>query len=281
MGQVAQQNRSAVAAKSWSVRWQPARLVNGAPVLFRVSAPRRLASLEGKWLDHRVFFSLDGKTRTWYALAGVSLDTKPGVYALKLSGSTTQGKAVSFKRSIAVHRGKYRSIEVQVDSKYTEPSPEQLQKINQDKALKQELFGKVGPEREWSGSFLAPVKAETSDNFGTRRTFNGEVRSLHQGLDYAVPEGTPVSALNRGTVMLARSLYFEGNCVVLDHGQGLLTLYLHLSQIDVKEGDVVKGGQKIGLSGGTGRATGPHLHIAVRWEGVYVDPATLLSLKLP
>jgi murein DD-endopeptidase MepM/ murein hydrolase activator NlpD len=78
-----------------------------------------------------------------------------------------------------------------------------------------------------------------------------------------------------------RPLYFEGNCVVLDHGQGLLTLYLHLSEFKVKEGDVVERGQVIGLSGGTGRATGPHLHIAVRWEGVYLDPATLLKLDLP
>ena len=104
---------------------------------------------------------------------------------------------------------------------------------------------------------------------------------MHQGLDFAVPKGTPVSATNAGTVLLASPLYFEGNCVVLDHGQGLLTLYLHLSEIKVKPGERVQGGQEIGLSGGTGRATGPHLHLAVRWEGVYLNPATLLSLKLP
>jgi murein DD-endopeptidase MepM/ murein hydrolase activator NlpD len=76
-------------------------------------------------------------------------------------------------------------------------------------------------------------------------------------------------------------LYFEGNCVVLDHGQGLLTLYLHLSEIKVKQGERIAAGQEIGRSGGTGRATGPHLHFAVRWQGVYLNPATLPSLKLP
>jgi murein DD-endopeptidase MepM/ murein hydrolase activator NlpD len=156
-----------------------------------------------------------------------------------------------------------------------------LQRITQEKALKQELFSRVEPEREWAGKFLAPVEAQTSDVFGTRRTFNGKVRSVHQGLDYAVPQGTPVSALNRGTVLLARPLFFEGNCVVLDHGQGLLTLYLHLSELKVKEGDQVERRQEIGLSGGTGRATGPHLHVAVRWQGVYLNPAALLNLKLP
>ena len=90
-----------------------------------------------------------------------------------------------------------------------------------------------------------------------------------------------MSAVNSGTVLLARSLYFEGNCVVLDHGQGLLTIYMHLSEIKVKESDHVVRGQPIGLVGGTGRATGPHLHLAVRWQGVYLDPAVLLRLKLP
>jgi murein DD-endopeptidase MepM/ murein hydrolase activator NlpD len=76
-------------------------------------------------------------------------------------------------------------------------------------------------------------------------------------------------------------LFFEGNCVVVDHGQGLLTLYMHLSKIEVKEGDPIKTGENIGLSGGTGRATGPHLHVAVRWQGIYLNPATLLGLQLP
>ena len=95
-----------------------------------------------------------------------------------------------------------------------------------------------------------------------------------------MPSGTPVAAV-RGTVLLARPLFFEGNCIVIDHGQGLLTLYLHLSQLRVKEGDQVAKGQPIALSGGTGRATGPHLHLAVRWQGVYLDPRILLSLRLP
>jgi murein DD-endopeptidase MepM/ murein hydrolase activator NlpD len=100
-------------------------------------------------------------------------------------------------------------------------------------------------------------------------------------LDFRVPSGTPVAAMNDGTVLLARPLYFEGNFVVVDHGQGLLTLYLHLSGFKVKEGDQVKRGEIIGLSGGTGRATGPHLHVAVRWQGTYLDPGLLMRLSLP
>jgi murein DD-endopeptidase MepM/ murein hydrolase activator NlpD len=269
------------AATSWSVVWQPVRLVNGAPVVFRVAPPLRLESLSGKWLGHDVSFSFDSQKRAWYGLAGVSLDTAPGVYALQLTGTAANGTEVSFESKTTVRRAHYLSVAVTVAKQFTEPSPDQLQKINQDKVVKQDVFRSVDPIREWSGNFRPPVVARVSDVFGTRRTFNGKTRSTHQGLDYAVPGGTPVSALNSGKVLLANPLFFEGNCVVLDHGQGLLTLYLHLSEFKVKEGDRVERGQVIGLSGGTGRATGPHLHIAVRWQGVYLDPATLLKLSLP
>jgi murein DD-endopeptidase MepM/ murein hydrolase activator NlpD len=269
------------APKSWSVRWQPTQPVNGSPVVFRVAPPAPLETLSGKWLEHDVFFSFDPRTKAWYGLAGTSLETSPGVYVLALKGTTPDGQARSWERKVTVRRARYPTIAVTVAKKYTEPDPEELRRINQEKTLKQELFRRVEPEREWSGGFRAPVAARVSDVFGTARSFNGKVQSRHQGLDYAVREGTPVTAVNSGTVLLARPLFFEGNCVVLDHGQGLLTLYLHLSELEVKEGERVARGQEIGLSGGTGRASGPHLHVAVRWQGVYVNPATLLSLKLP
>lgn len=268
-------------AADFSVRWQPTRLVNGSPVVFRVTSLQGLKSLSGKWLEHEVFFSPDPRGKVWYGIAGASLETRAGKYPLDLKGVTANGKELSLQKRIAVGRGKYHSIVASVPKQYTEPNAEQLQRIDQDKTLKQHTFARVTPEREWTGDFHPPVKAQISDVFGTSRTFNGRVQSVHQGLDYAVPEGTPVAALNSGTVLLAQGLFFEGNCVVLDHGQGLLTLYLHLSKIEVKEGEHVTSGQKIGLSGGSGRATGPHLHVAVRWQGIYLNPATLLSLQLP
>jgi len=188
---------------------------------------------------------------------------------------------VAVTRAIRVGRAVYPKITVRVAKQYTEPSPEQLQQINADKQLKQKVFAALTPDRLWSGRFLPPVEAPSSDVYGTARIFNQEVKSRHLGLDFGVPAGTPVHAINRGTVILARPLYFEGDCVVLDHGQGLLSLYLHLSDFNVKEGDQVSVGQVIGLSGGSGRATGPHLHLAVRWQGIYVNPATLFRLNIP
>jgi murein DD-endopeptidase MepM/ murein hydrolase activator NlpD len=267
--------------KSWDVRWQPTKIVNGAPVLLQVTVPAGVKSLSGTWLGREVYFSRRSGRQFWYGLAGVSLETTSGRYPLTLEAIDASGRKLTVERTIPVEKAKYPSIAVKVAKKFTEPDPEQLKQITADKATKEETFKHIEPERLWAGDFEPPVKAPISDVFGTGRTFNGKVQSRHQGLDYAVPAGTAVDAVNEGTVLLARPLYFEGNCVVLDHGQGLLTIYMHLSDIKVKEGESVKRGEELGLSGGTGRATGPHLHIAVRWQGIYLDPATLMKLQIP
>jgi len=278
---------SPASATDWTVRAQPKRLVNGGPVLFQVKPPQKLESLNGTWLGHEVTFSFDTTSKTWFALAGVNLETGPGTYALELAGETKAGKSsstkLSFSHKFIVTRANYPKIEVKlsVEGKFTEPTPEQQKQIQDAQEIKKEYLNRVTPKREWSGQFTAPVNAAISDVFGSQRVFNGKTSSPHLGLDFRVPSGTPIAALNDGTVILARPLYFEGNFVVLDHGQGLLTLYLHLSEFKVHEGDQVKRGQEIGLSGGTGRATGPHLHVAVRWQGIYLDPARLLALRLP
>ncbi len=279
----------AARAASWMVRAQPDQLVNGAPVLFQVRGPAPLESLTGTWLGHQIPFSFDPATKTWFALAGVSLETVPGTYSLDLAGERAANTSkdatpkLVFSIKFTVFRGKYPKTEVKltVAGKFTEPSPEQQQQIAEGVKIKEDYLNRVTPTREWDGKFTAPADAAISDVFGSQRIFNGKAQRPHLGLDFRVPSGTPVAAMNSGTVLLARFLYFEGNCVVIDHGQGLLTLYFHLSEFKVNEGDAVKRGQVIGLSGGTGRATGPHLHVQVRWQGVSLDPARLLELPLP
>ena len=269
----------------WTVISQPVRLVNGSPVLFRVTTPHRVRTLSGNWLEHEIAFSFDPASKTWFALAGVSQETKPGVYSLALNAENLPAAAndasISFEKKIRVERQRYPRVLLKVPARYTAPSLEDQNEIEQGKVIKAEAFKTVTDEREWKGSFAPPVEAAISDVFGVERVFNGSVQSTHQGLDFRVPSGTSVAAANRGRVIVARALFFEGNCVMIDHGQGLLTIYMHLSKFLVKEGDQVDKGQAIGLSGGTGRATGPHLHLAVRWQGVYLDPQVLLKLKLP
>jgi murein DD-endopeptidase MepM/ murein hydrolase activator NlpD len=297
---------TAATGAHWTVVNQPTHLVNGTPVLFEVTTPTPVRALSGSWLGHEITFSFEGtdklsdhKTsidkssthepsshRSWFALAGVSLETKPGTYPLELHAETASSQAsaeqtISFERKIRIEQQRYPRVELKVPTRYTAPSPEDQREIEKGKEIKAEVFETVSDAREWEGSFSAPVNAEISDLFGVERVFNGSVQSTHEGLDFRVPSGTTVEAVNSGRIILAQPLFFEGNCVVIDHGQGLLTLYLHLSKFLVKEGDDVTKGQPIGLSGGTGRATGPHLHLAVRWQGVYLNPQVLLKLKLP
>lgn len=264
-----------------AVSWSPEKLINGAPCSFRYKPATKLKSLSGTFLGKRVFFNFDQTSGTWYGFAGVDYDTKPGGYDLALNGVTTEGQKLSFAQTIPIAKGVYRTTVLSVPSKYVDPDPADVPRILQERDLKNELFSKVSPVQLWAGNFLTPVATNTSSEFGSQRTYNGKRQSVHQGLDYNAATGTAVHAINSGKVILARALYFEGNCIVIDHGQGLLSLYLHLSQFKVKEGDSVNKSQLIALSGGTGRATGPHLHLAVRWQGSYVNPATLLKIKFP
>ena len=111
-----------------------------------------------------------------------------------------------------------------------------------------------------------------------RRIYNGRKQSTHQGLDYVAAMGTEIRAANSGRAAIVREMYFEGGFIAIDHGEDIFTLYMHLSEFLVKEGAEIERGQRIAKSGSSGRATGPHLHFAVRWQGSYLEPATLLHL---
>ena len=263
------------------VQWQPKALTNGSPVLFEIKVSPKVRKVSGMWMGHSVSFFRSTANKEWYGLAAIPLTTKTGAYELHITETLPSGGTIELTRKIRISSAPYPKITVKVAKKFTEPSPDQLTAISADKSLKAKTFGTVTADRLWAGQFVAPVSDPISDIFGTARVFNEQVQSRHQGLDFAAPPGTDVHAINSGVVILARPMFFEGNCVVIDHGQGLLSLYLHLSAFKVKEGDQVYTGETIALSGGTGRATGPHLHLAVRWQGIYLSPAILLKLKMP
>jgi murein DD-endopeptidase MepM/ murein hydrolase activator NlpD len=262
-----------------TVAWQPAKLVRGSPVLFQVSAPPT-QSISGEWMGHKLSFFRYENGTSWYALAGVPVETKPGSYELILT-EAFPGRSVQVIKKVKIANASYPRIAAHVAKKFTEPDADQLKEISADKSVKESVLATETAQRLWRGRFEPPVSVAVSDVFGTERVFNGQVQSRHLGLDFAAPAGTPVHAINRGTVLFAQPLYFEGGFVVIDHGQGLLSLYLHLSDFQVKQGDLVTSGQTIGLSGSSGRATGPHLHLAVRWQGVYLDPSVLLRITTP
>ncbi|MBO0858380.1 MAG: M23 family metallopeptidase [Chloracidobacterium sp.] len=264
-----------------AVTSEPEVIANGSPCLFRVKSEIALKSLRGEWQERSVFFIFDERDGTWLGLAGVGVDAKSGRSQITLKATTDGGSQFSYVHPVSIKRVKYRTTPLHVPAQYTQPDAETLSRIKEEQELKKEVFAHLTPSRLWSGNFEAPVGSQATGEFGVRRTFNRKVQSVHQGEDFHAEIGTPVSAMNSGVVIVAREMFFEGGFVVIDHGQGLFTLYMHLSEIKAHKGDAVTKGQIIGLSGKTGRATAPHLHVGVRWQGIYLNPSALLTMPLP
>jgi murein DD-endopeptidase MepM/ murein hydrolase activator NlpD len=286
-------------AQAPSVTLAPAVVVAGSPELIRVALPASATTdttgnttIEGEWLGQKLAFFWSQDRRAWYALAGVDVEGAVGTSSLQITATLMGARAgtpdlsrpelsrIDLSRSIEIHEAHYRTGTLTVSPKFVAPPPEELARIKAEIELKEKVFAASAPEPLWSGDFRAPVHAAPTDSFGTRRTFNGQLASVHKGMDFRTATGTVVRAGNSGVVVLARPLYYEGNCVVIDHGLGLYTISMHLSRIDVREGQHVSLGERIGLSGATGRVTGPHLHWAVRWQNAYLDPAKLLQMDL-
>ncbi len=274
-------------AQTPAVTLTPAEVVAGSPVLIRMAMPAGATAgtnLTGDWLGQKLEFFRGRDGQAWYALAGLDVERPSGPSSLRIravpeAGSGTPNQ-IDLSRSIEIHEAHYRTGALTVAPKFVAPGPQELARIKAEVALKEKVFAASAAEPLWSGNFRAPVLAPPTDSFGTRRTFNGQLASVHKGMDFRAATGTVVRAGNSGVVVLARPLYYEGNCVVIDHGLGLFTISMHLSRIDVREGQHVITGERIGLSGATGRVTGPHLHWAVRWQNAYLDPAKLLRLDL-
>ncbi len=163
------------------------------------------------------------------------------------------------------------------DRRRVDLSPEDLARVRRENALIEKLWGRQGEPR-FSLPLGAPLEnMPTGGRFGAKRIINGEPRSPHTGADYAVPEGTPVLAADNAVVALAGEFFFPGAAVFLDHGNGLISMYFHLRELFVEQGEAVSRGRPIGAVGSTGRSTGPHLHFGIRWQGERVDPALWLA----
>lgn len=158
------------------------------------------------------------------------------------------------------------------------PPKDLEERIVREQLLAAEVYRTSAPAKLWDAAFTPAVETKAAGNFGRRRILNGIRKSPHSGQDYSAPAGTPVRAVAGGTVRLARDLYYSGLTLLVDHGAGLVSQYMHLEKMLVAEGETVGGGQVIGRVGSTGRATGPHLHLGVRLFEQRVDPESLWGL---
>lgn len=184
-----------------------------------------------------------------------------------------------FERMIPMHISKapYPSETLSVDPAKVTPPPEALERIERERAQAKEIYGRFTPIRYWNKPFVRPIESITTSAYGSQRVYNGSLQSYHGGVDFRALTPLPILASNDGIVVLASERYYSGGTVIIDHGEGLYTCYFHLSRFDVEPGAQVTQGQTIGLSGASGRITGPHLHFGIMIYGVQADPLDLIA----
>jgi len=264
-----------------NVFWQPNDLQQGSATFFTVEMARPASRVSGRFLGKEIAFFRGKNPTVWYALAGVDMETAPGTYDLAISAVVPAHGLVRAVKRIEVGSGDFKEGTVEVPENFVNPDDAGKKQVAADEALKSRAYAHMVPTPQWSGDFVKPVDAPSTPSFGMTRVLNEEMTSQHRGTDFPAKEGSRVSASNAGTVVLAKEMFYEGNCIILDHGMRFFTIYMHLSKMEVKVGDKVKKGGPLGFSGATGRVTGPHLHMGVRWNGAYIDPTKLLALTLP
>ena len=246
--------------------------VPGGVALIDLGASSTHANPPRAWFGEQPVLVATEKGR-WVAVLGLALDLPAGTHRLR-----------------AVVAGDEKTLPFEVDEK---KYPEQRitlkdsSKVNLSAADEMRAVSEIaeiqGFKRHWreaddtDSDFVLPAEGRLASRFGLRRFFNGEPRSPHSGLDLAVPRGTPIKASAHGQVLAVDDYFFNGKTVFVDHGNGLISMYCHLDRIDVQAGDSVGRGQRIGLSGKTGRVSGPHLHWSVILNGAMVDPALFVA----
>jgi murein DD-endopeptidase MepM/ murein hydrolase activator NlpD len=210
-------------------------------------------------------------------LIGIPLSTAPEKALVEVEWTDFRGSQAT-KVPLQIIDGQYKSEALSVDPGHVTVSKKNLQRVAREKKTIQRIYANSSDTRLWYGSFKKPLAGDTTSAFGTQRLFNGQHRSYHRGTDFRADVGTPVRASNSGIVRLAGNLFYSGNIVIVDHGLGIFTNYAHLSKIQVIEGQHIPRGYQIGRAGSTGRVSGPHLHWAVKVNGVYVDPLQFLTV---
>ena len=242
-------------------------LVQGAPAD---------ATVAGSWQGEPLGF-FPRANGEWAALLGVDLQLKPGTYPLEVRLQPKGETPVLWKEPVQVVAKDYGTESLQLPEGMVTLDAKTLKRVKKEEARFSAVWGRRSPECYWREPFLRPVPGALLSTFGRSRVINGEQRSPHTGADLRAALGEPVVASNSGRVALVGDFFFHGRAVVIDHGFGLYTMYFHLSEVKVKQGERVERGTVIGLAGATGRASGPHLHWGVRLAGARVDPFALLK----
>lgn len=248
----------------------------GEVVLVTVTTSRDVTSVEGGAFARDIGFWRAASARQWQGLVAIPIDADTGRRDVLVRAKEAKGDPEVVRVSWQVSAAKFQERHLTVEDQYADPPQSEVERILAEAERLKQLFASTRQGRLWSGAWQMPVPGTATSSYGRQTFLNGEERGRHQGTDFRAATGTPIQAPNGGEVVLAQNLYFSGNTVVLDHGQGLYSLFAHLSKIGVKVGAKVARGDVLGEVGATGRVTGPHLHWAVRLHDGSVDPLSLV-----
>ena len=233
------------------------------------AAQAPLATLDGR----RLLVVRDGSR--WLALVGLGLEARAGSMISVQVADGHDRRDVAIK----VQPRQYATQHLKVAPKHVQLSPEDLARHEREREHLRGVLQHWSEPPPQALRLLLPASGRRSSSFGLRRVFNGEARNPHSGMDFAAATGTPVVAAGSGTVIDSGEYFFNGRTVIVDHGQGFLTLYCHLDEIAASAGDRLAAGQTVGTVGATGRVTGPHLHFSVYLNATAVDPALFLPAE--
>jgi hypothetical protein len=224
-----------------------------------------------------LFFYAGVDGRTFHTILSAPLDAFEGTSDLRLSAHPTGGTTRQWSFPYFIERGVYEQSVLTLDENFSAPPPAVAARMRLDFETMLEIYRRRTPRR-WQAPFIRPVTGPDKDNFGVRRVVNETKHYRHSGLDYRAPKGTPVRAINDATVALSAEQWTPGQTVCLDHGGGIFSKYIHLSERRVREGETVRRGQIIALSGNSGgQKPPPHLHMDMVVNGTHVDPKDFIN----
>jgi hypothetical protein len=260
------------------VEFLPKALKQGDVCLVRASNSASLGTIRGEFRGKAFPMSLGARQGSYEGLLGIDMDTGSGAHKLKIMGTDGGGRIWTRVFNLKVGKADFGSQSLSLPSSMVDLDPQTIKRVEKEEARLKVLFQSHREEKIWKGPFARPVPGGCNTAFGLRRMINGQTKSPHTGVDLRAEEGASILASNDGIVVLVDHLFFSGKSVILDHGWGTYSMYFHLSETLVSEGERVRKEAVLGRVGSTGRSKGPHLHWGIRIDGARVDPFALLGL---
>jgi murein DD-endopeptidase MepM/ murein hydrolase activator NlpD len=254
----------------------PDKVFIGQPFAARIVLPEGASSVKVAWLGKEAPVKLTGN-KAFVLLGSDIKGGKAGTKTLLLRFKLEDSE-YSIKKEIKAENKKYPAERLKVAPKMVTPPKEVSSRIRLESERSRKAIQTVSAGAAPRLPLVRPVPGIILSVYGKSRYFNNEFRGRHGGLDFRAPMGTPIKAVADGRVVETGDFWFAGKCVFIDHGAGLVSFYCHMSKVNVRPGLEVKAGEVIGLTGKSGRVTGPHLHMSLSWRGMFFDPAPLFEL---